>query len=481
MKTETTETTAAYALDEARSFANSPARFFDRSWYAMQHVEPERLARLQLRALQLRFAELRDRIPVLTTMASEQGVSALGDLDDVVPLLFQHSVYKSYPVSLLERNRFDVLTRWLDRLTTVDIADAPVSECDSIDAWIDVLDAQTELRVAHSSGTTGAMTFLPRSVGDWDRMGEALRCGLFQFSDPEGENDHDGEYFNLIWPLHRRGRAGITRLPELTMRHLLGSDDRMHALREGRLSSDSMFLAGRVRAAAARGELDQLEINPALRRRREEFEREQRELQQSLPRFIEESIERFRGERILLMGTWNMLYAMAKAGLDRGLTDVFAADSLVTTGGGAKGQTVPDDWEESILRFVGVDRVQHAYSMTEMTGLNKMCECGRYHFEPWIVPFVLDPDDGRPLPREGRQTGRAAFFDLLPESYWGGFITGDEVTAHWTACPCGRTSPHIERGIERYSEKQGGDDKITCAASDDAHRAALEFLTDRLA
>jgi hypothetical protein len=55
------------------------------------------------------------------------------------------------------------------------------------------------------------------------------------------------------------------------------------------------------------------------------------------------------------------------------------------------------------------------------------------------------------------------------------------VTAHWTACPCGRTSPHIERGIERYSEKQGGDDKITCAASDDAHRAALEFLTDRLA
>jgi hypothetical protein len=68
---------------EARSFASSPARFFDRSWYAMQHVEPERLARLQLGALQLRFAELRDRIPVLTTMASEQGVSDLGDLDDV--------------------------------------------------------------------------------------------------------------------------------------------------------------------------------------------------------------------------------------------------------------------------------------------------------------------------------------------------------------------------------------------------------------
>jgi len=34
------------------------------------------------------------------------------------------------------------------------------------------------------------------------------------------------------------------------------------------MSSDAMFLAGRLRAAAARGEVDQLEINPALRGRR---------------------------------------------------------------------------------------------------------------------------------------------------------------------------------------------------------------------
>ncbi|MHB8693728.1 MAG: long-chain-fatty-acid--protein ligase [Solirubrobacteraceae bacterium] len=447
----------------------------------MQHIERERLAGLQLSALQQRFSELRDRIPVLNAMAAELGAGDLDEVDDVVPLLFQHSVYKSYPVPLLERNRFEAMTKWLGRLTTVDISDAPVSECDSIDAWLDVLDSRTELRVSHSSGTTGAMSFLPRSLGDWDRMGEAMRCGLFQFSDPLGERDHAGEYFNLIWPLHRYGRVGITRVPELTTAHLLGPEERIHALREGRLSSDSMFLAARVRAAAARGELDQLQINPALRARREEFEREQREVQQSLPRFIEESIEQFRGERILLIGTWNTLYAMAKAGLERGLERVFAPDSVVTTGGGAKGQVVPDDWEELLLRFVGVDRLQHVYSMTEMTALNKLCERGHFHFEPWIVPFVLDPQDGRPLPRVGRQTGRAAFFDLLPESYWGGFITGDEVTADWTPCQCGRTTVHIERKIERYSEKQGGDDKITCAASDDAHRAGVEFLTERLA
>src|SRR5438874_12282158 len=100
--------------DEARAFATSPAEFFGGSWHAMQHVEPGRLADLQLAAMRMRFAELRDRVPTLGAMAGELGVRDVGALDDVVPLLFQHSVYKSYPPALLERNRFDHLTRWLD-------------------------------------------------------------------------------------------------------------------------------------------------------------------------------------------------------------------------------------------------------------------------------------------------------------------------------------------------------------------------------
>jgi hypothetical protein len=469
------------AQAEVEQFAGSPARYFGGSWHAMHHVEPERLAALQLSALQLRFTELRDRIPVLKAIADEQDVSELDTAEDVVPLLFQHSVYKSYPASLLERNRFGQLTKWLGRLTTHDVADAPVDGCDSIDAWLDVLDSETELRVCHSSGTAGQMSFLPRALDEWGSMFEAFRCGLFQFSDPDGLADHSGEYFNLVWPLYRYGRGAITRVPEMALGPMLGgSEERLHVLRQGRLSSDSMYLAGRVRAASARGELDQLEINPALHARREQFEREQRELQQSLPRFIEESIERLRGERVWILATWNVLYGMAQAGLDRGVSNVFAPDSLVTTGGGAKGQVVPDDWEEAVKRFVGVDRIQHAYAMTEMTGLSKLCEHGHYHYEPWVIPFVLDPDDGHLLPQTGVQTGRSAFFDLMPNSYWGGFISGDEVTAHWSPCPCGQTTAHIERRIDRFSDKRGGDDKITCAASDDAHRAALEFLTEQL-
>jgi len=471
-------------VGEKQRFADAPAEYFGHSWHAMQHDPGGARAPLHPPALQRRFEELREQIPILGRMADESAIDAVDELNDIVPLLFQHSVYKSYPASLLVRNRFTELTRWLDRLTTLDLAGVDVSACDSIDAWLDTLETATQVRALHSSGTTGTMSFLPRSTREWDQMGQAFRCGLFQFSDPLGTGGrHDGEWFELIWPLWRSGRSAITRFPGMALPYLLGSEDRLHALRPGRMSSDAAYLAGRVRLATARGELDQLEINPALHARREEFEREQREMAESLPRFIDETVAQLEGRRIWMLATWNVLYAIAKAGIDRGLEHVFAPDSLVTTGGGAKGQVVPDDWEQTVQRFIGVDHVQHSYVMSEITALNKMCEHGRYHFEPWIIPFVLDPGDGSPLggrDRVGEHTGRCAVFDLVAATYWGGFITGDEVTMSFEECDCGRTTAHLARRIERYSDKQGGDDKITCVAAEDAHRAALEFLTGEL-
>jgi hypothetical protein len=326
------------------------------------------------------------------------------------------------------------------------------------------------------------MSLVPRSTHEWDQMGQTFRCGLFQFSDPLGSGGRrDGEWFELIWPLWRSGRSAITRFPGMALPYLLGSEHRLHALRPGRMSSDAAYLAGRVGLAAARGELDRLELNPALATRREEFAREQREMAESLPRFINETAHKLRGRRIWILATWNVLYDIAKAGIDAGLENVFAPDSLVTTGGGAKGQVVPQDWEETVERFVGVDHIQHCYVMSEITAVNKMCEQGRYHFEPWIVPFVLDPGTGAPSPREGEHTGRCAVFDLIASTYWGGFISGDEVTLSFDECDCGRTTSHVARRIERYSDKPGGDDKITCVAAEDAHRAALEFLTGELA
>jgi hypothetical protein len=111
-----------------------------------------------------------------------------------------------------------------------------------------------------------------------------------------------------------------------------------------------------------------------------------------------------------------------------------------------------------------------------VTMITSKCSEGHYHVPPWVITYVLDPQSGKVRPAEGVQTGRAGFFDLVPQTHWGGFATGDAVTADWRPCPCGRTTVHLHPLIERFSEQDGGDDKITCAAADDAHAAAIDFL-----
>ena len=116
--------------------------------------------------------------------------------------------------------------------------------------------------------------------------------------------------------------------------------------------------------------------------------------------------------------------------------------------------------------------------MTECMGYAPLCTAGYYHFFPYTLPMLLDPD-GNVLPREGVQTGRCAFVDLLAESYWGGFITGDRVTIYWDDdCECGWTGPRIERTIARFSELEGGDDKISCAGTEEAYSEFMDYVSN---
>jgi hypothetical protein len=106
-----------------------------------------------------------------------------------------------------------------------------------------------------------------------------------------------------------------------------------------------------------------------------------------------------------------------------------------------------------------------------------LCDHGQYHVLPHTIVYLLDPDTGAQLPRTGVQTGRFAFLDLLAQTYWGGLITGDEVTVNWNSnCQCGRQGPSVNRAIGRYSEKRGGDDQISCAGAQAAHDRAIEHL-----
>jgi hypothetical protein len=480
----TTRTTADIdAADAAAWMIADPSGYFHERNAEVHGIARGTLEELQLLGLRQRFAELRDRIPVLKKLADEQRVDDIVALDDVVPLLFAHPVYKSYPVSLLERNDFVRLTRWLQKLTTVDLSGVDVSGCAGIDDWIGLLDAETDLRIRHSSGTTGHLSFIPRTRQEADRHFYSMVIGT---CDPAGVRvPAPGAPLDMhvVIPQFRSGYGAILRSNDYYASAVAGDDRaKQHFLYPGHQSSDLMFLAGRLRAAQALGQLQRLNLTPALLARRAEFEELARRQPGDVERFFRTVVEQLKGERVYAFGTWNVLYNLAEAGLRNGVSGVLAPESIVSTGGGAKGQVVPPDWREQIAEFFGVARLVQNYGMTEVMAAHKLCPQDRYHIEPWTILFVLDPDTGAPLPRTGKQTGRAAFFDLLADSYWGGFVSGDEVAVDWSdPCPCGKTTVHISATIERYSaQRGGGDDKITCAAAADAHDAALGYLTEAL-
>jgi hypothetical protein len=438
----------------------------------LREHDAARLPRAELEAFQLaglreRFEQLRQRVAVLTVLADQQSITAIDTLDDAAPLLFQHAMYKSYPVRLLLRHRFADLTRWLQRLTSVDLSAVPVVGITSIDGWIDALDEHTSLRVITTSGTTGTMSFLPTSTVE-------LESGAW-LADLVEEAGHR----EVVWPNFRRGPASWGRAAEFLERRVAGGPERFHALHPGRMSADLLLLAARLRAAQVRGE--RLDVDESLLTRRPEFEAQQREIREAVPRFLAELDAHVRGNSVFLHGLANVTFQLAQAGIETGIEGLFAPDSVVTVGGGGKGVVLPPEFEEVIARFAGVAAIDNVYGMSEVNASHRRCERGRYHIAPTAVLYVLDPEDGHVLPREGVHTGRAAFYDLLAETYWGGIVSGDEVTVDWSPCGCGQTTPHLAPSVQRYSEKQGGDDKITCAATEEAQQSALDFLTGELA
>jgi hypothetical protein len=464
---------------DVAAFMNDPMGFFGGSVTRMHAIPRPELEALQRAAMARSFAEHRDRIEVVRKLADRLGVRELRAFDDVVPLLFPHTVFKSYPSSLLDKKRFDLMTKWLGKVTIHDLSHVDTSGCESIDEWIDRLDAQTPLEVITSSGTTGTVSIIPKDKAGADYTMKLWRRFLFQTFGREPAANEIDPVVDVIWPNHASGKLGHLRMAAMLRRQFTGGDEsRFHALYSDAISTDLMFLASKMRAAASRGELDRLEIDPKLLARKDEFVAMQARRPQEMAAFFERLTRELAGKRVFMIGAYNLMHEVAVAGLERGMRRVFAPDSAILTGGGMKGFVLPPNYMETIQEFLGVDRIQEGYGMSETSTLNWACDEGRYHVQPWIVPFVLDPTTSEPLPRSGVKTGRAAFYDVYVQPHWGGVISGDEITVDWdTPCRCGRTSVHIAHDIVRYSEKQGvEDDRISCSATQQVNDEAVSFL-----
>ena len=69
---------------------------------------------------------------------------------------------------------------------------------------------------------------------------------------------------------------------------------------------------------------------------------------EDVDKFFSTITDKLRGKRVFMIGAYNLMYDVAKAGLERGIKNVFAKDSAILTGGGIKGFVLPDNYMDVI-------------------------------------------------------------------------------------------------------------------------------------
>jgi len=451
---------------------DNPASWTYRRFEDLYAIPREERERLQLEAVRINFARMRGRIPALKKLADRQGVEQIDKIEDVLPVCFDHRVLKNYPISIIENRDFARLTGWLDKLTAHDLTRVDLTGLTTIEGWLERLEAFGML-VTYSSGTTGKLSFVPRS---YDELGP-WKMHFYSVNRACSGVDHWIEHLPTFSPMYRGGYQTMMKMMTLFQIEMAGGPQHYHTLYDSHIPADLMALSGRLQAAEDKGEVLSLGLDPALLEQRQRMLEQGRRREADMEVWFGKLIREFKGQKVKIGGTFADLYRVAKAGLDKGMTCEFAPGSVLTGGGGMKGyKDAPADWEAQIKTFFGVDRLANQYGFSEVIGNAPLCPAGFFHFLPYSVPLLMDVD-GRAMPREGVQKGRLVLIDPIPTSYWGGFTSGDEVIMHWDEdCDCGWGGPRIEKTIRRFAENEGGDDKITCAGSQAAYNEFMAFV-----
>ncbi len=455
---------------------DNPGAWTSRPLEQLFTIPREEREKLQLEAVRINFARMRDRIPALKKLAERQGVEHIDKLEDVLPVCFDHRVLKNYPLQIIENRDFPKLTAWLDKLTAHDLTKMDLTGLVTIEDWLARLDAFGML-VTYSSGTTGKLSFVPRSL---DELGP-WKANFFNVNRVISGVDAYVTKLPTFFPGYRGGSQTMLKMMTLFNMEMAGGPEHYHTLYDTHIPADLMALSGRLQAAEDKGEIERLGLDPALLAQRQLMMEQGRRREQDMETWFGKLIKQFKGQRVKIGGTFSDLYRVAKSGLEKGIRCEFAPGSIMMGGGGMKGyKDAPDDWEEQVKYFFGIDKLGNQYGFSESTGNAPLCECGYFHFAPYSVPILMD-QDGNALPREGVSTGRLVLVDPIPASYWGGFTSGDEVTIHWEDdCDCGWKGPRAEKTIRRFAEKEGGDDKITCAGSQQAYNEFMEFVAGEM-
>lgn len=417
---------------------------------------------LQIQAAQELFETRIEQIPLLRNRAETAGITRINTLDDLIPLLFAHTVYKSYPQSFIDNNRWDRMLQWLQTLSVADVSTVDVTGVKTIDEWLDRLWAAGHRPLA-TSGSSGKCSFLNHTISDQENKTRHFKYATgwpFVRAEPNR---------TVFWLGPINGYNSAIESAQIG-RINWGKPGSTYAL-----SEEPLLIADVSRAAAMRKSIAEGSATPDEIQAFESAIALKSEKGMADMRRLADTILDHRHEPIMITGLWAQHLMIINRARERGIANGdFHPQSIIQAGGGIKGVALPDDYQEQVNDFYGDVVRPGAYGMTELAQLMPRCEAGRYHRPPGLIWLVTDEPGERLLSRadadaNGLVSGRFAFLDLLYEGRWGGLITGDKVTIDFSEkCACGRHGPTLLDDIARFSQI-GQDDNIGCAGTIDSY------------
>jgi hypothetical protein len=427
--------------------------------------QPDAIARMDAH-----FQERVQQVPVLRRRAEAEGIKEIQSLEDVVPLLFPHVTYKSYPETLVSKGQWAAMNKWLDSLSTHRVDNVDVSGLGpaDTDGWIARLHAAGHL-VMSSSGTTGKNSFLNKTQKDREISFENM-MNCFRMCGVEPDNS-----WYVIPGQPDRGIEN-QRVTQDMLYQQFGHPD---SFRPPRKAQSVGFHAYMSRMAAMRRAMAEGTVRPdEIAAVEAEAAEHQAEAQAHIGQ-VAQWVSEHRNERILFTSMFPALFQIVERLRELGASDGdLTGDNAVMVAGGLKGAQLPPDYQDQIFRMLHLDKTRfvHFYSMQEVNLRMPKCVEGRYHVLPGLVLLVLDqPGEALVSVSEGMGTGRACFVDTTVDGRWGGTMSGDKITADFAKCPCGKPGPTVLAAITRYADAIDGD-KITCAGTMEAY--VRGFISD---
>ncbi len=413
----------------------------------------------QLEAANELFQDKVSAIKLLAKRASTADLDRITTLSDIVPLLFAHTTYKSYPETWLTEGKWDRLAKWLETLSANPVEGLNTAEVDDLDTWLKTLE-EAEHFVSCSSGTTGKCSMINSASGD-RTVAKTNHAAGFQWA--TGSKSDNSFKIMGVAPTARSVRNDDSR-DAIADTFGNGNDFQFpcEPITVGRISHMVTMRRRIADGSAKPAEVAAFEATSANRAQ---------EMQQGVIKTAEALIES-RGEKMLICGMFATLYEVAELVREKGYSGKdFSADNALLVGGGLKGADLPPNYREFILETFNIpsNRMYQYYGMQELNTTMPRCSAGRYHVPPWVILLLLDEGgDNLITETEGEVEGRAGFLDLSVQGRWGGVISGDKIKVNYGQCDCGAHGPTIGSDIVRYSDLPGGD-KISCSGTIDAY------------